>query len=111
MQPTLDIRNVQPDLYTYSLGAVAQAELQCGDLFETVEHCLLDAGRGLSVYFDNVQIRFAGFALGSYPVARMVHDPLGLFDELMARVVGIYRARATPRDYSATDLRERPSNA
>ena len=79
MQPILDIRSVRPDLYTYSLGAAPAAELECGDFFDTAERCLFDAGQGLYRYFDSVQIRFAGFALGSFPVARMVEDPLGLF--------------------------------
>lgn len=110
MQPILDIRTIQPDLYTYSLGAAAASELHCSDFFETADRCLHDAGRGLSLYFDNVQIRFAGFALGSYPVARMVDDPLALFDELMARVLSIYRQRATPH-WRAQALRERPRSA
>ncbi|WP_077000041.1 hypothetical protein [Variovorax sp. KK3] len=97
MQPILDIRTVNAHLYTYSLGAAAQAEAHTGDVFDTAERCLQDAGRGLYLYFDRVQIHFAGFALGSYPVARMVNDPLGLFQELMARVMRIYRARAVPR--------------
>jgi hypothetical protein len=89
MQPILDIRSVRPDLYTYSLGAVPAAELQCGDFFDTAERCLLDAGQGLYRYFDQVQIRFAGLALGSYPVARMVEDPLGLLQELAASTLPI----------------------
>jgi hypothetical protein len=87
MQPILDIRSVRPDLYTYSLGAAPAAELECGDFFDTAERCLFDAGQGLYRYFDSVQIRFAGFALGSFPVARMVEDPLGLFQELMGSVL------------------------
>jgi hypothetical protein len=96
MQPILDIRMVQPDLFTYSLGAAVQPDLPCGDFFETAEGCLRDAGEGLSRYFDTVQIRFAGFALGSYPVARMVADPPGLLDELKARVMAICRLWAAP---------------
>ena len=92
MQPILDIRSVRPDLYTYSLGAAPAAELECGDFFDTAERCLLDAGLGLYHYFDQVQIRFAGSALGSFPVARMVEDPLGLFQELMGSVLPIGRA-------------------
>ena len=110
MQPILDIRTIQPDLYTYSLGAAAQAVLPRDDFFDTAEHCLQDAGRGLFLYFDSVQIRFAGFALGSYPVARMVEDPMGLFRELMARIETIYRMRTLPRR-RAQPWRERLSNA
>jgi hypothetical protein len=97
MQPILDIRTVRPDLYTYSLGAAAQGVLPRDDFFETAEHCLQDAGEGLSLYFDSVQICFAGFALGSYPVARMVQDPMGLFRELMARIEVVCRSRTLPR--------------
>jgi hypothetical protein len=96
MQPILDIRSVHSHLYTYSLCAASQAEAHRGELFDSAEHCLLDAGRGLSHYFDRVQIHFAGCALGSYPVARMVEDPLGLFEELMARVLRLCRTRAVP---------------
>jgi hypothetical protein len=110
MQPILDIQTVQPDLYTYSLGAAAEAVLPRDDFFETAERCLQDAGEGLFLYFDNVQIRFAGFALGSYPVARMVEDPMGLFRELMARIENIYRSRALPRR-RAQDWGERLSMA
>ncbi|CAN7145177.1 hypothetical protein LJR084_000062 [Variovorax sp. LjRoot84] len=98
MQPILDIRTVQPDLYTYSLGAAAaQAALPRDDFFETAERCLQDAGQGLFLYFDRVQICFAGFALGSYPVTRMVEDPMGLFRELMARIEIVHRSRTLPR--------------
>ncbi len=97
MQPILDIRAVHSHLYTYSLGAASQAQAHTGEFFDTAERCLQDAGRGLHNYFDRVQIQFAGFALGSYPVSRMVDDPLGLFQELMARVLRIYRMRAVPR--------------
>ena len=110
MQPILDIRTVQPDLYTYSLGAAAQAVLPRDDFFDTAERCLQDAGQGLFLYFDSVQICFAGFALGSYPVARMVEDPMGLFRELMARIESIYRSRAMPRR-RAHAWRERLSSA
>lgn len=112
MQPILDIRSVRPDLYTYSLGAVPAAELQCGDFFDTAERCLLDAGQGLYSYFDSVQIRFAGLALGSYPVARMVEDPLGLFQELMGCVLRICRTHALPSWLSPSQAaRERLSSA
>lgn len=96
MQPILEIRTVQPNLFTYSLGANEKPWRHCDNFFESVERCLLDAGSGLDHYFESVQIRFAGFALGSYPVTRMTQDPLGLFDELMARVVAIYQKRAMP---------------
>ncbi|VTU17794.1 hypothetical protein H4CHR_00058 [Variovorax sp. PBS-H4] len=89
MEPILDIRSVRPDLYTYSLGAAPAAELQCGDFFETAERCLLDAGQGLHRYFDQVQIRFAGLALGSCTVARMLEDPLGLFQELVGSTLPV----------------------
>ena len=111
MQPILDIRTVRSDLYTYSLGAAPEAELQCGDFFDTAERCLLDAGRGLYLYFDRVQIRFAGFALGSFPVARMIDDPPGLLQELMARILRIYRTRAVPRWNPPQAARERLSRA
>jgi hypothetical protein len=111
MQPILDIRAVHSHLYTYSLGAAAQAEHPCGDFFETAERCLQDAGQGLYLYFDRVQIRFAGFALGSYPVARMVEDPPGLFQELMAGVLRIYRMRAVSRWRSIQAARGRLSSA
>lgn len=110
MQPILDIRSIQPDLYTYSLGAAAEGVLPRDDFFETAERCLQDAGEGLFLYFDRVQISFAGFALGSYPVARMVEDPMGLFRELMARIESIYRSRAFPRR-RAQAWRERLSSA
>jgi hypothetical protein len=111
MQPILDIRSVRPDLYTYSLGAAPAAELQCGDFFDTAERCLYDAGQGLYCYFDSVQIRFAGFALGSYPVARMVEDPPGLFQELMVRALRVCRTHALPRWSPPQAARERLSNA
>ena len=111
MQPILDIRTVQPGLFTYSLGAAPEAELQCGDFFDTAERCLLDAGQGLHLYFDRVQIRFAGFALGSYPVARMVDDPLGLFQELMARILRTYRTRGLARWSPPQAVCERLSRA
>jgi hypothetical protein len=110
MQPILDIRTVQPDLYTYSLGAAAQGVLPRDDFFDTAERCLQDAGQGLFLYFDSVQICFAGFALGSYPVARMVQDPMGLFRELMARIEIVYRSRTLPRR-RAQAWRERFSSA
>ncbi|MBU1359501.1 MAG: hypothetical protein KKC79_17580 [Gammaproteobacteria bacterium] len=97
MKPILDIRAVRPDLFTYSLGAARQAELHCEELFESAERCLRDAGEGLYGYFETAQIRFAGFALGCYPVARMVLDARGLFDELMSRVEALYRTRSVPR--------------
>jgi hypothetical protein len=97
MQPILDIHSIRPNLFTYSLGMTEKPWRHCDNFFESVERCLLDAGSGLDRYFENVQIRLAGFSLGSYPVARMTRDPMGLFDELMARVVALYQARAAPR--------------
>ncbi|VTU12812.1 hypothetical protein SRS16CHR_00051 [Variovorax sp. SRS16] len=114
MQPILDIQTVQPDLFTYSLGAAKPPGRHCGDFFASAECCLRDAGDALHMYFDSVQIRFAGFTLGSYPVARMMNDPPGLFAELMADLLAIYRQRAAPRHgarRTAPQLRERPSSA
>jgi hypothetical protein len=115
MQPILDIRTVRSDLFTYSLGAALQPCRHCDDFFESAECCLRDAGDALHTYFDSVHIRFAGFSLGSYPVARMIHDPPGVFAELMAEVLAIYRQRAAPLKAAphaaSPQLRERPSSA
>ena len=45
MQPILDIRPVRADLFSYSVGAARQSPHHpCDDLFESVDHCLRDAG-------------------------------------------------------------------
>ncbi|RZL62894.1 MAG: hypothetical protein EOP81_14815 [Variovorax sp.] len=86
MRPTLDIQKVQPDLFTYALAAAAAPGLPCGNFFVTVVSVLHDAGRLLSRYFDCVEIRLAGFTLGTFPVAHLVQDPGGVFKALMARM-------------------------
>lgn len=86
MQPTLDIQEVQPDLFTYALAAAAAPGIPCGNFFVTVVSVLQDAGRLLSRYFDCVEIRLAGCPLGTFRVAHLVQDPAGVFKALMERM-------------------------
>jgi hypothetical protein len=94
MQPILDIRPIRTDRFTYSLGAARQSGRPCEDLFETIDSCLHDAGEALATYFERVQIFYAGIALGTHPGARLLHDPLGLLQELKRRLVAILRVRS-----------------
>jgi hypothetical protein len=103
LQPILDLRkapNGDRD-FTYTVSAGPATEFRpSGELFDSVESCLYDAGRALCHYFDGVQIRYDGIALGTYAVSRLVNDPLGLFDDLMQRLIATFRMRT--RGYVAT---------
>lgn len=109
MQPTLDIQKVQPGVFTYALAAAAAPGLPCGNFFVTVVSVLHDAGRLLSRYFDRVEIRLAGFTLGTFPVMHLVQDPAGVFEALMARMGS--SVAMTAGGCSQRALREPPSSA
>ena len=94
MHPILDIRPVCTDRFTYSLGAARQSAHPCENLFESIDRCLHDAGEALATYFERVQILYAGIPLGTHAVAKLLHDPLGLLEELRRRLAAIYRLRA-----------------
>lgn len=101
--PILDLRKAPNGgaNFTYSVSAVvADGHRPTGELFESVESCLYDAGMALKNYFDGVQIRYDGIALGTYAVSRLVNDPLGLFDDLLQRLIATFRMRT--RGYVAT---------
>ena len=94
MQPILDLRKASGDAFTYSLSASLRSSLpKPKELFNSTDRCLYDAGKALQNYFDSVFIRYDGISLGSYPVSRLVHDPLGLFEELMQRLIATFRMR------------------
>lgn len=117
MQPILDLRRAGSDAFSYSVSAKLLATLpKPQELFASTERCLYDAGKALQHYFESVHIRYDGISLGDYPVSRLVRDPLGLYDELMQRLIATFRMRnrshATAARPDATQaLRERPSNA
>jgi hypothetical protein len=103
LQPILDVRKAHPGgvHFTYSVSAVVVPEQGSpGELFDSVERCLYDAGLALQHYFDGVQIRYEGIALGTYAVSRLVSDPLGLFDDLLQRLIATFRMRT--RGYVTT---------
>lgn len=112
MQPILELRSASRNgtNFTYSVSAVVAAEHRPpGELFDSVESCLYDAGMALRYYFDGVQIRYDGIALGTYAVSRLVNDPLGLFDDLLERLIATFRMRtrgyvATPRAPQSTPV-------
>lgn len=110
VQPTLDIQKIQPDLFTYALAAAAAPGRPCGNFFITVVSVLHDAGRLLSRYFDCVEIRLAGFALGSYPVAQLVQDPASVFKALMGRM-GEIVAMTESRHTHPPETHEAPRSA
>jgi hypothetical protein len=94
--PILDLRKAPNGgaNFTYTVSAIlAPDERPTGELFDSVESCLYDAGTALRNYFDGVQIRYDGIALGTYAVSRLVNDPLGLFDELLQRLIATFRMR------------------
>ena len=96
LQPILDLRKAHPGgtYFTYSVSAVLVPEHRLpGELFDSVERCLYDAGIALQHYFDGVQIRYDGISLGTYSVSRLVNDPLGLFDDLLQRLIATFRMR------------------
>ncbi|RYF33893.1 MAG: hypothetical protein EOO26_06510 [Comamonadaceae bacterium] len=94
MQPILDLRKAAGDAFTYSLSASVRSSFPRPiELFNSTERCLYDAGKSLQNYFDSVHIRYDGISLGSYPVLRLVQDPLGLFEELMQRLIATFRMR------------------
>lgn len=103
LQPILDLRKAHPGgvHFTYSVSAVLISEDRLpGELFDSVERCLYDAGIALQHYFDGVQIRYDGISLGTYSVSRLVNDPLGLFDDLLQRLIATFRMRT--RSYIST---------
>lgn len=110
LQPILDVRKARngSPYFTYSVSAMVAREFRpTGELFDSVESCLYDAGMALNYYFDSVHIRYDGIALGSYAVSRLANDPLGLFDDLLGRLIATYRMRArgfvaTPRLLAGT---------
>lgn len=94
MQPVLELRKIATDTFAYSLSAGTRHPTPVpGDLFESIEYCLYDAGKALQNYFESVLIRYQGISLGEFPVQRLVHDSLGLFDEIMTRLIATFRMR------------------
>lgn len=106
----LDIQQVQPALFTYALAAAAAPGRPCGNFFVTVVSVLHDAGRLLSRYFDRVEIRLAGFPLGTFPVAHLVHDPAGVFNALMDRMGSLVTMTELPLSVSS-ECHARPCGA
>jgi hypothetical protein len=68
MKPLIEIQRVGSDAYSYrisTLGAEASEQEQGSGAFESLEHCLLDAGASLGSYFSSVEMNFEGMFLGS----------------------------------------------
>jgi hypothetical protein len=77
MKPLIEIRRVAPNAFTYRISAfVADAE-EAGDsgTFESLEHCLFDAGASLGHYFDSVELNVDGLFVGSYPLDALRRHP------------------------------------
>jgi len=66
MKPLIEIQRVGSDAYSYRISTLgAEASEQDSGAFESLEHCLLDAGASLGSYFASVEMNFEGMFLGS----------------------------------------------
>jgi hypothetical protein len=86
MKPNMNIECVRADRFTYRLGATLSfAARDAGDLFDSLERCLRDAGESLHAYFDDVSICYDGVPLGTHSVERLRAEPVRVMDELGRR--------------------------
>lgn len=91
MLPIVNVQQFHPGQFSYGIGMPGGQMYLCEDDFSSGECCVRDAGAALVGNFEIVQICYAGFALGAYPVSRLVKEPAIVFDELMVCVRATYR--------------------
>lgn len=84
--PIVNIQQLSPGFYTYSIGMIDQPMFVCEDDFYTGAHCLRDASKVVGEGVNEVQICYAGTALGLVSLRRLRDDAESLFDELIGRL-------------------------
>jgi hypothetical protein len=77
MKPLVEIRSTGANAYTYRISAFVADAQEAGDsgTFESLEHCLFDAGRALGEYFANVELNLDGLFMGNCATDALRREP------------------------------------
>ncbi|MBT2320997.1 hypothetical protein J7E62_01320 [Variovorax paradoxus] len=80
MKPLIEIHRIGTDAYGYHISALGtDAEAQGGSgAFDSLEHCLFDAGASLGHYFARVELNLEGMFLGSCSTDMLRRNPKGV---------------------------------
>ena len=70
MKPLVEIQRLGPNAFTYRISAFVAGAEEAGDsgTFDSLAHCLFDAGASLGSYFSSVELNVDGLFVGSYAV-------------------------------------------
>ncbi|WP_143684735.1 hypothetical protein [Variovorax sp. KK3] len=70
MKPLVEIQCLGPEAFTYRISAFVAGAEEAGDsaTFDSLSHCLYDAGAVLANYFSSVELNVDGLFVGSYAV-------------------------------------------
>ncbi|MEJ7686366.1 MAG: hypothetical protein WKG52_04855 [Variovorax sp.] len=76
MKPLIEIHRIGSDAFGYRISAQG-ADTQDSDsaIFDSLEHCLLDAGASLGDYFPRAELNFEGMFLGACDTAALRRTP------------------------------------
>ncbi|GAA4351018.1 hypothetical protein GCM10023165_38870 [Variovorax defluvii] len=70
MKPLVEIHRVGTDAFSYRIRAFVAGAEEAGDsgIFDSLAHCLFDAGASLGSYFSSVELNVDGLFVGAYAV-------------------------------------------
>ncbi|HYP83642.1 hypothetical protein [Variovorax sp.] len=75
MKPLVHIQCVAANAYTYQITANGAQAAGDSGTFDSLEHCLFDAGASLDQYFANVELKLDGRHIGQYATCALRRDP------------------------------------
>jgi len=87
MNLLLDIHQLRPDRYAYSIttDGSQDGDAACYEsAFDSLETCLQDAGDSLGHYFPRVQMRYEGSVVGACTTELLRRNPRGLAERFLA---------------------------
>ncbi len=80
MKPLVEIHRIGTDAYGYRISAhgIDGPEKSGSGAFDSLEHCLFDAGASLGTYFARVELNLEGMFFGSCTTDVLRRNPKGV---------------------------------
>jgi len=77
MKPLVELHRIGTDAYGYRISALGidTTEKSGSGAFDSLEHCLFDAGASLGHYFERVELNLEGLFMGSYTTDALRRNP------------------------------------
>jgi hypothetical protein len=75
MKPLVQVQRIAQDAYVYRVSITGARAAGDSGTFESLEHCLFDAGASLDQYFSSVELNLDGLFIGQYPTGVLRRHP------------------------------------